>query len=149
GRCEELYAQSAAARKAKDLEQKARRHGQISQTAKVIECLSGQVRGADFPATAVEAGLETQPPDPFAGRLPGVGVSHMPRAAIEVACFQRIDHRERQALALALRQQLVRHNVAFADNGELLIEQTGRAYYLHVAQACLAGMQRPPQRRAS
>src|SRR3546814_857682 len=103
---------------------------------------------ADFPASAVDTGLEFQAAYHLAGGFFRVDVAHLHWLAIEIVCDDGVDYRAYDAFGLAQCFQLFGHFLALGDEREILANQARKQRDLVIGKMRLTGMQRPPNWRA-
>ena len=128
-------------------EQKADRRGDVCKLCQVATSFFGDVRRADFPASAVEAGLKSQAPYNFPCVLSGVGIADVDGLP-GIAAEDGVDHRADDAFGLALCLKVVSDLLALRDQDEVIAENAGKLRDLIVQKVCLAGMKLPPYGRA-
>lgn len=118
----------------------------VAMAARQAAGVLGELRAADLPAPAADAGHQAQPPHDSPCGILGVGITHLDRLAGVVAA-DAMDHGGHHALGRALGFQALGNVLAFGDQGKVVGDDAGDKPDSLIGQRCLAGMQRASARR--
>jgi hypothetical protein len=104
-----------------------------SPALQIAQCFFSEVCGTDLPGSTVVSRLEAQAMDHGLSIFQGVQIADM-MPLVEHFAHHGVDHLAHQSGGLAAFIQLLRNGLAFADQGEIVIEQAGEQLQLIVGQ---------------